>query len=235
MLRFGEMRDTLARWMAVALLCGAASCERSSDPARRVGVGSQSASTGEAPPSTQQTVRADKSTSPSPASKSSSLAPASDGRAALRPRCVMPPRPVVAAASPASVCPEDPQGRFDLELVEVTFVDAPGRPRVLVEHAQQHAERSRGLMYRTEMPEDGGMLFTWQDDAPRSFWMKNTCLPLDMLFIDSQGFIVDLLEEVPTLNTLPRRSGCPAQRVLEVHAGWTRAHAVAPGQRVEIR
>jgi uncharacterized membrane protein (UPF0127 family) len=147
----------------------------------------------------------------------------------------MPLRPAAPVASPARECPDDPQGRFDLQTVEVTFVDAPGQPRVLAEHAQRHDQRSRGLMYRTEMPEDGGMLFSWDRDAPRSFWMKNTCLPLDMLFIDGSGFIVDVLEQVPTLNLSSRRGGCPAQRVLEVHAGWTRAHGIVPGQRVEIR
>ncbi len=89
-------------------------------------------------------------------------------------------------------------------------------------------------MYRTEMPEDVGMLFSWDDQSQRSFWMKNTCLPLDMMFIDADGVIVSILEQVPTLNTQPRRSGCPARHVLEVNAGWTRRHGVRPGQRVKL-
>jgi uncharacterized membrane protein (UPF0127 family) len=95
-------------------------------------------------------------------------------------------------------------------------------------------QQARGLMYRTELEDGAGMLFTWQDERPRSFWMKNTCLPLDMLFIDAQGFIVNVLEQVPTLNERPRRSGCPSRHVLEVRAGWVREHAVRPGQRVQI-
>jgi uncharacterized membrane protein (UPF0127 family) len=152
-----------------------------------------------------------------------------------RPDCMVPQQPEQPVAKPAASCPADPQGRFDLDTVEVVFVDLPGAPRILAEHAQSNPERTRGLMFRTDMPEDAGMLFSWEAAAPRSFWMKNTCLPLDMLFIDAQGFIVSILEQVPTLNTLPRRSGCPAQRVLEVNAGWTRAHGVRPGHRVEIR
>lgn len=105
---------------------------------------------------------------------------------------------------------------------------------MLAEHALTEQAKERGLMYRTEMPEDGGMLFTWDDERPRRFWMRNTCLPLDMLFIDAKGTIVSILEQVPTLNTLPRPSGCPARHVLEVNAGWARSHGVRPGQKVQI-
>ncbi len=121
-----------------------------------------------------------------------------------------------------------------MERVQVTFADASDGPRVVAEHAVTESARQRGLMYRKEMPEDEGMLFSWPVTRPLSFWMKNTCLPLDMLFIDADGFIVNILEQVPTLNTLPRRSGCPARHVLEVNAGWARRHGVRPGQRVEI-
>jgi uncharacterized membrane protein (UPF0127 family) len=137
-------------------------------------------------------------------------------------------------AARAEQCPADPTGNLALPTVWVVFPDTPGSPRVLAEHANSDAARERGLMYRTEMPPDGGMLFSWSNSRPRSFWMKNTCLPLDMLFIDANGVIVSVQEQVPTLNLAPRSSGCPAQRVLEVHAGWTRAHGVSPGQTVRI-
>jgi uncharacterized membrane protein (UPF0127 family) len=78
------------------------------------------------------------------------------------------------------------------------------------------------------------MLFTWSDERPRSFWMKNTCLSLDMLFIDQEGFIVGILEQVPTLNEVSRRIACPASRVLEVNAGFCRRHGVEPGQRIRV-
>lgn len=138
-------------------------------------------------------------------------------------------------AKPAVTCPSDPAPGTRLPEVEIVFVDAPGQPRVLAEHAQTQAQKSRGLMYRTQLGEDAGMLFSWPDEAPRSFWMRNTCLPLDMMFIDSNGFIVSALEQVPTMNDIARQSICWASRVLEVNAGWIRAHAVEPGQRVEIR
>jgi uncharacterized membrane protein (UPF0127 family) len=125
-------------------------------------------------------------------------------------------------------------GNLDLGTIEIVFAETPGRPRVLAEHALTEQAKERGLMYRTELPEDGGMLFTWDDERPRRFWMRNTCLPLDMLFIDAKGTIVSILEQVPTLNTLPRPSGCPARHVLEVNAGWARSHGVRAGQKVQI-
>jgi uncharacterized protein len=136
--------------------------------------------------------------------------------------------------SPASQCPADPEGNLDLGTIEVIFTEIDGHPRILAEHALAEKAKERGLMYRTELPDDAGMLFTWDDERPRNFWMRNTCLPLDMLFIDGRGVIVSIQEQVPTLNTVARPSGCPARHVLEVNAGWAREHGVRPGQKVQI-
>ena len=78
------------------------------------------------------------------------------------------------------------------------------------------------------------MLFAWQQPRVRSFWMRNTCLPLDMLFISADQTIAGVLEQVPTLNDTPRSVPCPVVYVLELNAGWTRAHQVRPGQKVQI-
>ena len=150
-------------------------------------------------------------------------------------RCIVPraePPPPVAA--PASRCPADPGAPAELPSAQVHFSDAPDVPSVTVELARTDADRSRGLMYRTALDGDHGMLFSWEQEARRSFWMQNTCIPLDMLFIAADGTIVGILEQVPTLNTLPREVPCAAQHVLEVNAGWTRAHGVEPGQHVEL-
>ncbi len=104
-------------------------------------------------------------------------------------------------------------------------------PELRVEIAKTDPHRSHGLMFRPSLSEDEGMLFSWPIDAPRSFWMHNTCLALDMLFIDARGFVVGILEQVPPWNDLPRSVRCPAAHVLEVRAGWTRAHGVVPGSR----
>jgi uncharacterized membrane protein (UPF0127 family) len=116
----------------------------------------------------------------------------------------------------------------------VTFRDAPGQPAVEVEFAREPAHRERGLMFRTSLPSDAGMLFSWKTDEVRHFWMHNTCIPLDMLFVAADGTILGILEQVPTLNDDSRSVPCPARHVLEVNAGYTRAHGIKPGQRIEI-
>jgi uncharacterized membrane protein (UPF0127 family) len=117
----------------------------------------------------------------------------------------------------------------------VAFPDAPEKPRIKVELARDALARTRGLMYRTRMPEEQGMLFSWPEDSVQSFWMRNTCIPLDMLFIARDGVIVGILEQVPTLNERARSVPCPVAHVLEVNAGWSRRHGVRAGQRVTIQ
>jgi uncharacterized membrane protein (UPF0127 family) len=138
------------------------------------------------------------------------------------------------STGPAAHCPEDMTGNFDLPRGSVTFADAEGKPRVSVELAREEEHKARGLMFRTKMPADEGMLFSWSNEQVRSFWMRNTCIPLDMLFIARDGTIVGILEQVPTLNDAPRSIPCPAAYVLELNAGWTRSHGVRAGQKVVI-
>lgn len=167
------------------------------------------------------------------ASRSESNGTAGSSTAA---RCLIPtPETPAPAAAPAATCPADPAGPPTLPRAAVVFIDAPGAPEVNVELAQTEAQRSRGLMYRTSMPDSGGMLFSWADERVRSFWMHNTCLPLDMLFIAADGFITGILEQVPTLNDDARSIPCPAAHVLEVNAGYTRARGIKAGQRIRIR
>lgn len=176
-----------------------------------------------------------------PASPAASVEAASGGSAASAPASATP-RPVctVAFGAPAPVagkaahCPADPSSNLDLPLGKVVFNDAPGAPAVEVELARDDASRERGLMYRTSMPENHGMLFSWDDEVARTFWMRNTCIPLDMLYISKDGVIAGILEQVPTLNDAPRAIGCPAEHVLELNAGWARAHGVAPGMKLTI-
>ncbi len=150
------------------------------------------------------------------------------------PVCVVPLGAPAPIASKAARCPKDPTGNLKLPLGKITFVDAPGSPQVDVELARDEASRERGLMYRTSMRESRGMLFSWNDERVRNFWMHNTCIPLDMLYITSEGLIAGILEQVPTLNDAPRGVQCPVAHVLELNAGWARAHGVAPGMKLKI-
>jgi uncharacterized membrane protein (UPF0127 family) len=94
--------------------------------------------------------------------------------------------------------------------------------------------RNRGLMYRRELAEDRGMLFVFEDSQPRSFWMHNTCLPLDMLFVAEDGYITGILENVPTMNDDGRSIPCKAKFVVEVNAGFCRKHGIKAGQKLKI-
>jgi uncharacterized membrane protein (UPF0127 family) len=131
-------------------------------------------------------------------------------------------------------CPPGPEQPSELTHGYVVFSDAPGSPRLNVELARAEPEKERGLMFRTQMPDDQGMLFSWNNEEPRTFWMHNTCIPLDMMFIARDGTIAGILEQVPTLNDEPRGVPCPAAYVLEVNAGWSRSHGVKSGTIVHF-
>lgn len=211
----------------VGSLVAASSCGRTEEPAPVGPVRNA-----DRPPPSPSPPAAKRSADPPPPNPS----PPAPSRSAesTKPRCVVPMQPPQPKAERAKSCPEDPEGNLNLPRGRVRFPSAPGSPEVVVELARTPKPRERGLMYRTQMGEDEGMLFSWNDEQPRAFWMHNTCIPLDMLFIDSEGVIVGILEQVPTLNDDSRAMPCPARHVLELNAGWARSHGVEPGQKVKL-
>ncbi|WP_438002658.1 DUF192 domain-containing protein [Sorangium sp. So ce321] len=144
-----------------------------------------------------------------------------------------PERPLPTRAGPDPACPEDPASPFQLATGKVIFLEAKA-PDVVVEIARREKERARGLMYRKSMPENRGMIFVFEQRSNHSFWMHNTCIQLDMLFIDSDGTIVGIEENTPTLNDSSFEVGCPSTYVLELNAGWARRHGVVAGQKVRL-
>ncbi len=106
--------------------------------------------------------------------------------------------------------------------------------RVGVEIADTHEKRSLGLMYRREMPEFHGMLFLFPRQEPQSFWMKNTPLPLDIIFIDTSLTIVSIARNTTPYSEKPLPSDKPARFVLEVNGGFCQRHGIAVGDRVEL-
>lgn len=152
-------------------------------------------------------------------------------------RCLVP-TPVEGPSIPhvASVeaCPKDPDGIPASQSAVITFPDAPTHPKVDVELAVTEPQITRGLMYRRSMPEMHGMLFRLVERKEHIFWMHNTCMPLDMLFIDDDGTIVGIVEAATPLTDTTRTVGCPSVYVLEVNAGWIRRHGVRAGQKVGI-
>ncbi len=144
--------------------------------------------------------------------------------------------PAASSASSASSappgCPKDPEGNPVVPVLPVTIPAAGAR--VDAELAMNRHDVTRGLMYRTHMPEDRGMLFRMERREEQIFWMQNTCIPLDMLFIDRDGTIVGVLEDVPILNELPRTVSRPSTHVLEVNAGWCKKHGVKAGMKAVL-
>lgn len=102
-----------------------------------------------------------------------------------------------------------------------------------VEIASSASERSRGLMFRQELADDAGMLFDFHEERPVSFWMQNTLIPLDMIFIATDGEIKSIHENARPLDTTSIPSEFPVQFVLEIPGGRASKLGIAPGDTVE--
>ncbi len=112
----------------------------------------------------------------------------------------------------------------------------PGRTpvRVRVEIAATPSAHSLGLMYRRQLAPDSGMLFLFRGEAVRRFWMKNTFVPLDMIFLDRTRRVVGVVENAVPLSTATVGPDVPSMYVLEVHAGFVAAHGIVPGTRAKF-
>lgn len=116
------------------------------------------------------------------------------------------------------------------------FLDGKGRKLCTfkVELAVTQEEQSRGLMFRKEMPSGSGMLFVNNNDEMRSFWMKNTYIPLDILFINSRHEVKHVHYSAKPLDETPIGSRHPAQYILEINAGRAKKCNITPGTKVEF-
>ena len=101
-----------------------------------------------------------------------------------------------------------------------------------VEMATTEEEKQTGLMYRKELPDGKGMLFDFSPEQQISMWMKNTYIPLDMIFIRADGRILRIAENTEPLSTKIISSGGLARGVLEVIAGTAQKYGIQPGDRV---
>ena len=117
----------------------------------------------------------------------------------------------------------------------VALIPSGGGERVEleVEIADDDRERQRGLMERTELAENAGMLFVFEQEQPLSFWMKNTLIPLSVAYIDSDGRIIDIQDMEP-LDTTSHPSAEPAQYALEVNQGFYEEHGIEVGDTAKL-
>jgi uncharacterized membrane protein (UPF0127 family) len=103
-----------------------------------------------------------------------------------------------------------------------------------VELARTSEERERGLMYRDHLAVDAGMLFVFERPTLLTFWMKNTLIPLDMIFIDTDRRIVGIVAEAQPQTLFARRVDQPSQYVLEIGGGVAARLGIRAGQRVVL-
>ncbi len=115
----------------------------------------------------------------------------------------------------------------------LTIVSGGQRHAFQVEVARNDAERAQGLMYRRSLAPDRGMLFDFKQVQPISMWMRNTYIPLDMLFIRADGTVARIAENAEPLSERQIPSGEPVLAVLEVIGGTAKRLGLKAGDRVE--
>lgn len=109
--------------------------------------------------------------------------------------------------------------------------------KINVEIAETEGERQQGLMFRSELEENEGMLFVFEDEQPRSFWMKNTLIPLDIIFFDKNFSVVSYVENMEPCLEDP----CPiydskesTKYALEVNSGFVRENNIKQGMTAKL-
>ena len=141
--------------------------------------------------------------------------------------------------TPETTAPETTAPSSGSEAAQATtlaIISSDGtRTEVEVEIADDQAEQQRGLMERTELAENTGMLFVFDREERRSFWMRNTLIPLSIAYIDSEGRIVDIQDMEPRDDIPPNYvSAEPAQYALEVNQGFFDERGIEVGDEVEL-
>lgn len=124
----------------------------------------------------------------------------------------------------------EPEGVLAFERPDGTRITA-----IAIEVAESDSAKERGLMERRSMPARGGMFFPYEDAAPRSFWMANTYIPLDIIFVGPDSQVVNIAKGTRPLSEQQVRSEVPAQYVVEVRAGFTDRHDITDSTRIDWR
>ncbi len=107
-----------------------------------------------------------------------------------------------------------------------------GQAQFHIELADDTAERARGLMFRDRMASGAGMLFVYEAPQHAAFWMKNTLIPLDMIFADAQGVVTRVHENAVPQDETPIDGGDGVQFVLEINGGLARRLGIAAGAQM---
>lgn len=136
-------------------------------------------------------------------------------------------------------CRERAQGTLAMDIPFrangiLEFLDGDGKimRRIAIEIAESDSAKIRGLMDRRSLPDLGGMLFVYDRVEPRSFWMRSTPLPLDILFLDAEDRVINIVQRTTPYSDTHIESQGPARHVLEVRAGATARWGISSGTRI---
>ncbi len=123
---------------------------------------------------------------------------------------------------------------FILFIINLSYADLLiGKDTLHVEVAETPYEREKGLMYRTYLAPDSGMLFVFEKPETLSFWMFNTLIPLDIVFLDSNFVVIDIKHGIP-LDTTPIKSSKPCLYALETNLNYFKKRGITPGDTIKI-
>jgi len=141
-----------------------------------------------------------------------------------------------AAGAPAKV-KDKPNLPFtkEGELVFFPTTERKESTQIDIEVANNDFETQQGLMFRQSMTDTQGMLFIFENMEPRSFWMKNTYLSLDIIFVDNQRRVVSIQKNAAPLSERSLPSESPAQYVLEMNGGWSDRYGLKKGDQLDWR
>ncbi len=118
---------------------------------------------------------------------------------------------------------------------ELYFQSASGGKaisKIDIEKAETDVERIQGLMFRKAMPEEQGMLFLFEQSEQQGFWMRNTYIPLDIIYVDENNVITTIYENTKPLDEKSLPSNGPAKYVVEVIGGYAKKHGIKVGDKI---
>ena len=117
---------------------------------------------------------------------------------------------------------------------ELTFTDSlnNSKTKIDIQIANSDFDRELGLMFRKQMEENRGMLFIFPEEARQSFWMRNTLISLDMIFVNALNKVVTIHRNTQTLSDQSYPSTAPAKYVIEVNAGYCTKHKINEGDKI---
>jgi uncharacterized membrane protein (UPF0127 family) len=115
---------------------------------------------------------------------------------------------------------------------ELTIVSATGTHRFKIEVAETPAQMTQGLMFRRSLAPDAGMLFDYKEPIAATMWMRNTLIPLDMLFVDAQGRIINIHQRAVPQSLDVIAAAAPVRAVIELNGGTAARLGIAPGDQV---